>query len=73
MITGRTPYVRFQTQLDQRRTLIVRKRGGGERFISPGKWWVNRNTPVGEDVEVWERMPHQGRRLIDDKNIIAIE
>ena len=53
--------------------LIVRKRGGGERQIAAGKWWINRNTPVGDEAELFERMPHQGYRNIEWKNLIAIE
>ena len=70
---GRVPYVRYRTYLDQRHALSVQKRGGGERRIESGRWWINKNTPVGEDAEIWERMPHSGRRLIDDRKIIATE
>jgi hypothetical protein len=69
----RVPYVRHRTYLDQSHALIVRKRGGGERRIESGRWWINKYTPVGEDAEIWERMPHEGRRLIDDQKIIATE
>lgn len=54
-------------------TLIVVKRGGGEREITPNKWWINRRTPVGEDVELFERMPYGGRRHIDKSKIIAVK
>lgn len=69
----RLPYIPYKRGLDQRDTLIVKKRGGGERRIKSGKWWINRNTPVGEDAEVWERMPHDGRRRIHYSKIIATE
>jgi hypothetical protein len=54
-------------------TLIYKKRGGGERRILPRKWWVNRNTPVGDDAELWERMPHDGKRLLDWDKLIGVE
>lgn len=69
----RIPYVQYHTYLDIRHNLIVKKRGGGEKVIKAGKWWINKHTPVGEDAEIWERMPYHGRRFIDHKNIIAIE
>jgi len=54
-------------------TLLYAKRGGGERRVPPGKWWVNRNTPVGDEAELWERMPHDGRRLLDWDKLLAVE
>ncbi len=51
--------------------LVVKKRGGGERIIKVNNWWINRNTPVGEPAEWWERMPHSGRRIIDPKKVVA--
>lgn len=54
-------------------TLILSKRGGGERRVPPGKWWINRNTPVGEDADLWERKPYGGTRYIPWTQLIAIE
>ena len=54
-------------------TLIVRKRGGGERRIPSGKWWINRNTPVGDDAELFERMPYNGRKELRWDDLIAVE
>ena len=54
-------------------TLIVRKRGGGERRIPSGKWWINKNTPVGDDAELFERMPYNGRRELRWDDLIAVE
>lgn len=54
-------------------TIYVKKRGGGERAIPPGKWYINRNTPVGEDAEIWERMPHNGRREIFRQDILRVD
>ena len=68
----RITYEQYRTCLNQTDTLIVQKRGGGERHIQNGKWWINRNTPVGEDAELWERMPYGGKRQIDFDKIIAI-
>jgi len=53
-------------------TLVVRNRNNTERHVPPHKWWINRNTPVGEDAELWERMPHSGRRAIEFKSIVAV-
>ena len=38
-----------------------------------GKWWLNRNTPPGDEAEIWERMSHGGRRQIYFEDIIVIE
>ena len=53
--------------------LVVKKRGGGERVIEPKKFWINRNTPVGDDAEIWERMPHEGRRYIPWSSVVHKE
>jgi len=53
--------------------LVIRKRGGGERVIEPAKFWINRNTPRGEDAEIWERMPYEGRREILWSQVIRKE
>lgn len=47
------------TFLDQSRPLIV-PYGKRERIIPAGKWYINRNTPVGDDAEIIERKPHNG-------------
>lgn len=52
--------------------LLIRKRGGERRLLAKD-WWINRNTPVGEDAELWERKPFNGRRSICRAEIIAIE
>lgn len=57
--------------LDERKPLIVRKRGGGERVIPAGRWWINRNTPVGEDAQFWEIKPYNGRREILRREILG--
>ena len=69
---AREQYTR-RTWLNDTDTLIVTKRGGGERRIEACKWYINRRTPVGEDAELWERMPYGGRREIQRVNIIAVE
>lgn len=53
--------------------LIVEKRGGGERAIPSGKWYIDRYTEVGEDADFYEVMPHEGRRFIPLCTIIRRE
>lgn len=53
-------------------TIVVRTRNG-ERKIPAGKWWVNRCTPVGDDAELWERKPWDGRRYIDWRDVVAVD
>lgn len=54
-------------------SLVYMKRGGGEKTIPTGKWYINRNIPIGEDAELVERMPYGGCRFLDRDLIIAIE
>lgn len=37
----------------------------GVKIIPPGKWWINRNTPVGEPADFYECKPHNGYKLLD--------
>jgi hypothetical protein len=68
----RIKYIKYQTYLDDnKQSLIVKKRGGGERIIPYGKWYLNTNTPVGEDADIWENVTY-GRRQIDRNNILGI-
>lgn len=67
----RIPYSR-QTGIHQGDSLIVKKRGGGERAIHPHKWRINRGTPVGEDADLWEIVAWGGIKPIDWENLIAI-
>lgn len=70
----RIPYLQDQMgqqEIDEKHDLIIKKRGGGERRIKAGRWWINRRTSVGEDGEVIERLPNFGRRFIDPCKIIA--
>ncbi len=53
-------------------TIIVKTRKG-ERKIPPNKWWLNCNTPVGEDAELWERKPYNGNRYIRWRDVISVE
>lgn len=53
--------------------LVVKKRGGGERIIPAGKWWIDQNTPVGEDADYYEVKPYQGKRWIPPSTIIREE
>jgi len=34
-------------------------------IIKAGNWYLNRNTPVGEDAELIERKPYNGYRILD--------
>ena len=51
---------------------LVYKAGTKEQIIMSDKWWLNKNTPVGEDAELWKRMPWNGRRELSFNNIIAV-
>lgn len=53
--------------------LVIKTRSGGERVIEPNKFWINRNTPTGEDATICEIMPHNGRRLIDWTDVLRKE
>ena len=70
--TTRVPYTEM-VFLRESHALIMRKRGGGERRIPAGKWWIDRATPVGDDAELIERMPHNGYRYLDRRDLIAVE
>lgn len=54
------------------RTITVKKRGGGERTIPAHRWFINRNTPVGEDADFYEIKPYDGRRYIPYDTILRI-
>jgi len=51
---------------------VVYKNRGKEQIIMPGKWWINKNTPVGDDAELWKQMPWNGRQQLYFDNILAI-
>lgn len=54
--------------------IILRSRSKkGERALAPGKWFIDRCTSVGEDAELWERMPYDGMRPFYHRSIIAVE
>ena len=55
------------------KNLFVKTRAGGERKIPHYKYFVDRNTPVGEDVDYYELTAHGGRRLIPPESIVRIE
>jgi len=54
-------------------SLVVKKRGGGERVIPPEKFWIDRNTPVGEDADIYECKPWGGKRYIPWSDVIRKE
>lgn len=43
---------------------IKTNNGKSVRVIPAHKWFINRNTPVGEDAEIYEVMPYGGKRYI---------
>ena len=57
--------------LDKPDSLIL-KYGKRERIIKSGKWYINRNTPVGDDSELWEVKPFDGRKYIHWMDVVAI-
>ena len=44
-----------------------------EHRILADKWWINRNTPVGDDAELYQRKPYGGNKMLDFKYLIAVE
>lgn len=49
--------------LDSRLPLVVVCRNAkGSRDIPARKWWVHRDTPVGEDADIYERKPYGGNK-----------
>ena len=48
--------------------IINRKK---EKIIPPHKWFINKNTPVGEDAELYEIKPHGGKKRVDFNDIVA--
>lgn len=49
--------------------ILYPKCNGGYRVIKAGNWWINRNTPVGEPAELWERKPYGGQKLLDTEKM----
>ena len=41
------------------------------RVFAPNKWWINRNTPVGEDAELYLRKPYGGKEYISWDKVIG--
>ncbi len=64
---------RYCLRCDPDKDILIRAslNGRGEYRIT--NWFVNRNTPVGDDADYYERMPHGGSRYIDWNKLIAIE
>ena len=65
--------------LDVTKNLVVKKVKWGKpwkgetRTIKAGKWWINRNTPVGEDAEIWEHKPNSGCNQIWRDHIVTCQ
>lgn len=56
--------------LDETKALVVPKRGGGERIIKRGMWYIDKSSEIGEDASIWEHKPYNGHRYIERKEII---
>jgi hypothetical protein len=41
----------------------IRKKNPKYRFIDSKKVWINRDTPVGDSANFYERKPHDGLKL----------
>jgi len=52
------------------RVLQLKRRDGKVKVLQPYQWLRDRNTPVGEDADLYEVKPYGGRRLIDRKEIV---
>lgn len=51
--------------------IILLTKTGRTRVLKAGDYWINRNTPVGEPADWYERKPYNGRRLIDHSEILG--
>lgn len=51
--------------------IILLTKTGRTRVLRVGNYWINRNTPVGEPADWYERKPYNGRRLIDPSEILG--
>ena len=51
---------------------LVYKTRDKEQIIMPGKWWISRNTAIGEDAELWKRKAWDGKQLLNFDNIVAV-
>ncbi len=51
--------------------IILLTKTGRTRVLKAGDYWINRNTPVGEPADWYERKPYNGRRWIDPSEILG--
>lgn len=51
--------------------IILLTKTGRTRVLKAGDYWINRNTPLGEPADWYERKPYNGRRLIDHSEILG--
>lgn len=58
--------------MNEKNNLIVRY-GKRERTILAGKWFIDRNTPVGEDADIYEIKPFGGKRFIPLNKVLRTE
>lgn len=52
--------------------LKIKIRGGGSKYLLPGQFIVDRNTPVGEPADYYEVLRGDGRRIIDSDKVLAV-
>lgn len=50
--------------------IVLAKTKTGIRTIPAGKWGIDRYTPVGEDAQLYERMPYGGKRFIKWSDVV---
>ena len=58
--------------MDERYAIYLKTRHRRRRVMA-GDWWINKNTPVGEDAEFWERKLYSGRKEFYKEDIVAVE
>lgn len=51
--------------------IILLTKTGRTRVLKAGDYWINRNTPVGEPADWYERKPYHGHRLMDHSEILG--
>ena len=53
---------------------IFLKRKGCKKIVElkEGMWWIDRNTPRGDDAVFYENKPYGGKRSFDKKEVIGI-
>jgi hypothetical protein len=52
--------------------VLKRSKSAKERTIKGGNWFIDRNTPVGDDAILYERKPYGGKREVALREVVAI-